>query len=88
MALEDLAALRAVHGSVVLYPADASATARLVAEMADTGGVVYLRTARGAYPVIYRPDETFPVGGSKVHRAGPHDQVALIGGPGPTTRWP
>jgi transketolase len=79
MALEDLASLRAVHGSAVLYPADAASTARLVAEMADTDGVVYLRTTRGAYPVIYGPDEVFPVGGSKVHRAGPQDQVALIG---------
>jgi transketolase len=47
--------------------------------MADTAGIVYLRTTRGAYPVIYRPDDAFPVGASKVHRAGPHDQVALIG---------
>ena len=70
MALEDLASLRAVHSSVVLYPADAASTVRLVAEMADTAGVVYLRTTRGAYPVIYGPDEAFPVGGSKVHRAG------------------
>ena len=79
MALEDLAALRAVHGSVVLYPADATATAALVSLMADTDGIVYLRTTRGAYPVLYGPHETFPVGGSKTHRAGPADQVALIG---------
>jgi transketolase len=79
MALEDLASLRAVHGSVVLYPADATSTARLVAEMADTAGIAYLRTTRGAYPVIYGLDEAFPVGGCKVHRAGPHDRVALIG---------
>ena len=79
MALEDLAALRAVHGSVILYPADATSTAQLTGEMADTTGIVYLRTTRGAYPVIYPPGEAFPVGGSKVHRAGPDDQVALIG---------
>jgi transketolase len=79
MALEDLAALRAVHGSVVLYPADATATASLVATMADTGGIVYLRTTRGAYPVLYPPGEAFGVGGSKTHRAGARDQVALIG---------
>ncbi len=79
MALEDLAALRAVHGSIVLYPADAVSTTSLVATMADTDGIVYLRTTRGAYPVLYPPEETFPVGGSKVHRAGPHDQVSLIG---------
>ncbi|MEO9220251.1 MAG: transketolase, partial [Mycobacteriaceae bacterium] len=79
MALEDLAALRAVHGSVVLYPADATSATQLVAVMADTAGIVYLRTTRGAYPVLYSARERFPVGGSKTHRAGPHDQVALIG---------
>jgi transketolase len=79
MGLEDIAALRAVHGSVVLYPADATSTVALVAQMADTDGVVYLRTTRGAYPVIYPAEETFALGGSKVHGAGPSDQVALIG---------
>jgi len=79
MALEDLAALRAVHGSVVLYPADATATAVLTALMADIDGILYLRTTRGAYPVLYGPEETFAVGGSKTHRASPGDQVALIG---------
>jgi transketolase len=89
MALEDIAALRAVHGSVVLYPADATSTVALVGQMADTDGVVYLRTTRGAYPVIYPAGEIFPVGGSKLHRAGCDDQVALIGAGGPCTNaWP
>jgi transketolase len=79
MALEDIAALRAVHTSVVLYPADATATVALVGQMADTPGVVYLRTTRGAYPVLYPAGEAFPVGGCKVHRAGSADKVALIG---------
>ena len=79
MALEDLASLRAVHGSTVLYPADATAAAKLVGVMADTPGVVYLRTTRGAYPVIYPSTESFQVGGSKVHRLGANDDVALIG---------
>src|SRR5204863_3871454 len=47
MALEDLAAMRAVHGSVVLYPSDATSTAQLVRLAADTPGIVYLRTTRG-----------------------------------------
>jgi len=79
MALEDLAMMRAVHGSTVLYPSDATSTAHLVAEMAGRGGVVYLRTTRGAYPVLYGPDEAFPAGGSKAVRSGPEDQVTLIG---------
>jgi len=79
MALEDLAMMRAVHGSTVLYPSDATSTAYLVQEMAGRRGVVYLRTTRGAYPVLYGPDEAFPVGGAKVVRSGPDDQVTLAG---------
>ncbi|HET9968221.1 MAG TPA: transketolase [Streptosporangiaceae bacterium] len=79
MALEDLAALRAVHGSTVLYPADATAAAALTAEMADTPGIVYLRTTRGAWPVLYPAGESFPVGGSKMLRAASGDGVTLIG---------
>ena len=70
MGLEDLAAFRAVHSSTVLYPSDANQTVRLVELMADLDGVAYLRTHRGALPVIYGPDESFEVGGSRVVREG------------------
>jgi transketolase len=79
MALEDLAMMRAVHGSTVVYPSDATSTAQLVREMADRGGVVYLRTTRGAYPVLYGPDDAFPIGGARLVRSSPGDQVTLIG---------
>ena len=79
MALEDLAMMRAVHGSTVLYPSDATSTAYLVREMAERSGIVYMRTTRGAYPVLYRPDEAFPVGGAKVLRSSSDDQVTLVG---------
>ncbi|HYW22625.1 MAG TPA: transketolase [Terriglobales bacterium] len=79
MALEDLAAIRAVHGSTVLYPSDATSAVKLTAEMADIRGVSFLRTTRGGYPVLYGPEEEFPLGGSKVLRSSDHDQVALIG---------
>jgi transketolase len=79
MALEDLAALRAVHGSTVLYPSDPTSAAKLTWVMADTRGIVFMRTTRGAYPVLYGPEEEFQVGGSKVLRSSEGDQVALIG---------
>src|SRR6516165_4973809 len=79
MALEDLAMMRAVHGSTVLYPADAVCAAYLTAQMAERSGIVYMRTTRGAYPVLYGPDEAFPIGGAKVVRSGPDDRVTLIG---------
>jgi transketolase len=77
MALEDLAAFRAVNGSTVLYPSDGNSTAKLVAEMADRDGIVFLRTTRAATPVIYPADEEFPVGGSKVVRDG--DDITIVG---------
>jgi len=79
MALEDLAMMRAVHGSTVLYPSDATSTAALVEAMASTPGISYLRTTRGAYPVLYPAGEAFPVGGSKVLRSGDDDRVTLVG---------
>jgi transketolase len=79
MALEDLAMMRAVHGSTVLYPSDATSTVALVNQMAATAGISYLRTTRGAYPVLYGDGEQFPVGGSKVLRSNADDQVTLVG---------
>jgi len=76
MALEDLAMMRAVHGSTVLYPSDANQTAKLVEQMADREGIVFLRTTRGATPVVYGADEDFPIGGSRVLREG--DDIAIV----------
>ncbi len=63
----------------LLYPAEATATAALTAEMAGTPGIVYLHTTWGAWPVLYQAGEAFPVGGSKVLRAASGDEVTLIG---------
>ena len=45
--------------------------------MADLDGISYLRTLRPATPVLYGPDEEFPVGGSRTLRDG--GDVALVG---------
>jgi transketolase len=79
MALEDLAMFRAVHGSTVFHPCDANQTAKLVATMADLDGISYIRTLRPNTPVIYGPDEEFPVGGSRVLRSSAEDEVTLVG---------
>jgi transketolase len=78
MALEDLAMMRAVHGSTVLHPSDANQTAKLVAQMADTDGISFLRTLRPSTPVIYGPDEEFPIGGSRVVRSSDDDRVTVV----------
>jgi transketolase len=79
MALEDLAAFRAVHGSTVLYPADGNATVALVRAMADLEGISYLRTTREATPSLYEPDEDFPIGGSKTVRSGSYATIVAAG---------
>ena len=77
MGLEDIAMLRAVHGSTVLYPCDANQTIALVEQMIDRPGIVYMRTHRGAMPVIYDADDDFEIGGSRVVLDGV--DVTLIG---------
>jgi len=76
MALEDLALMRAIVGSTVLYPADAVATEKLMEQMALHKGVCFLRTGRPKTPVIYGNDEQFPIGGAKVLRTG--DKVTVV----------
>ncbi len=60
MALEDIALMRALPNSVVLYPCDATSTYKLVEQMVNyKDGISYLRTTRSAMPVLYDPYENF-----------------------------
>jgi transketolase len=79
MALEDLAMVRAVYGSTVLYPSDGNQAVKLVARMVDLPGISYLRTTREKTPKLYEPDEEFTVGGSRVLRASDDDRAAIVG---------
>ena len=79
MALEDIAAFRAVLDSVVLYPCDANQTVELVEAMRERRGISYMRTTRGGTPVIYEPGESFEIGGSRTLRSSGDDAVTLVG---------
>ncbi len=79
MALEDLAMMRAIVGSTVLYPSDAVSTERLLEQMAQAKGVCFMRTSRPKTPVIYSNDEQFPIGGAKVLRHGDKATVVAAG---------
>jgi transketolase len=79
MALEDLAMMRAVSGSVVLYPSDAVSTEKLLEVMAVNRGIFFLRTSRPKTPVIYGNDEVFSVGGAKLVRQSEGDKVTVVG---------
>ena len=78
MGLEDLAMMRSILGSVVLYPSDAVSTEKLVTAMAEHKGIAYLRATRAATPVIYQQKEKFIIGGSKVLRRSSKDKITLV----------
>ncbi len=78
MGLEDVAMFRTIPGSVVLHPCDAVSTERLVEAMAEHRGIGYLRTMRGATPVIYENEEAFPIGGCKVLRQSAEDRATVV----------
>jgi transketolase len=79
MGLEDIAMFRTIQGAVVLYPADAVATERLVEAAASEPGIAYLRTTREATPILYGFDESFRIGGSKVLRRSDLDRATVVG---------
>lgn len=78
MGLEDLAMMRAVYGSTVLYPSDAVCTANLVEAMSQTDGITYMRTTREKTPVLYDNTDKFPIGGSKVLRRSKEDKATIV----------
>ena len=78
MALEDLSMVRAVHGSSVLYPSCATTTGHLMAQMATRKGINYMRTTREKTPVLYGPEESFPIGGCKVLKKSDNDVATLV----------
>lgn len=80
MGLEDIAMMRALPNSVVLYPCDAPSTQALVEQMVNYDkGISYLRTTREKTPVLYDTNEKFEIGGCKVVHSTGSDQVLIIG---------
>jgi transketolase len=78
MGLEDLAMMRAIAGSTVLYPSDAVSAEKLVEQMALKKGICFLRTSRPKTAVLYSNEEQFPIGGAKILRQGSGDKVTVV----------
>ncbi|HEV8328336.1 MAG TPA: transketolase [Nitrospiraceae bacterium] len=78
MGLEDIAMMAAQPGVTVLYPSDATCMYRLVEMAATHKGMVYIRAGRPKSPVLYGPDETFQIGGSKVIRQSASDVLTIV----------
>lgn len=79
MGLEDLAMMRAIPQSIVLWPSDGISTYKLVEQMANyNDGVSYMKSTRADTPILYDIGQEFPIGGSKVLRSSGNDQVCIV----------
>jgi transketolase len=77
MGLEDIALFGALPDSVVLQPCDAVSTAKLVPQMATHQGFSYMRTLRPKTPLLYKSDDNFAIGGSKILRSSDNDLLTV-----------
>lgn len=79
MALEDIAMMRSIWGSTVLYPSDAVSMRALLREASKQKfGVTYVRMTRAETPVLYAMNEKFPIGGSKILRKSEKDSMTIV----------
>lgn len=78
MGLEDLAMMRAVVGSTVLYASDGVCAEKLTQQMVHHQGICFLRTSRPKTPVLYNADEQFPIGGAKLLRQSDGDKATVV----------
>jgi transketolase len=79
MGLEDLAVFCTIPESIVLYPADAVSTEKLIEKMLNKTGLCYLRASRSETEVIYSNNEEFEIGGAKILRQPKNPQITIIG---------
>ena len=75
-AIEDVALMRVIPGMVVLSPADATETEKMVFAAAKYNGPVYIRLGRLNIPVIYGDDYNFEIG--KAHTLTEGNDVAIL----------
>lgn len=74
--IEDISLMRALPGMVVLSPADAVETEKMVFEIAKYKGPVYMRLGRLAVPVLFDENYKFEIGKATTLKEG--NDVALI----------
>jgi len=79
MGLEDIALFGSLPDSVVLQPCDAVSTTKLISLMVAHKGFSYMRTLRPKTPLVYKNEEEFSIGGSKVLRRSEHDVMTIAG---------
>lgn len=77
MGLEDISLFGTIPGAVVLQPCDAISTEKLVPIITSHKGFAYMRTLRPKTPVIYKNEDSFSIGGSKILRQSDDDLLTI-----------
>lgn len=75
--LEDFALMRVLPNMKVICPVDTLEAQKATRAIAEVEGPIYLRTSRGAFPVVTQSDDKFEIGKAGVMREG--TDVTLIG---------
>ena len=79
MGLEDIALFGTLPDTIVLQPCDAVSTAKLIPQMVSHQGFAYMRTLRPKTTLLYKNEDSFPIGGSKILRQSGNDQLTVAG---------
>jgi len=66
MGLEDISLFGSMPGTVILQPSDGVSTAKLLPQLLNHKGIGYMRTLRPKTSILYKKEETFEIGGSKI----------------------
>ena len=77
--VEDIAIMRAIPGMVVLSPADATETKKMVFAAAEYDGPVYIRMGRLGVPVLFDDNYDFQIGIANTLRDGNDVTIAATG---------
>ena len=77
--VEDIAIMRAIPGMVVLSPADATETKKMVFAAAEYDGPVYIRMGRLGVPVLFDDNYDFQIGIANTLRDGKDVTIATTG---------
>lgn len=77
MALEDIALFGAMPDTIILQPADAIATSKLLPLMLTHNGFAYMRTLRPKTKIIYNAQQQFTIGGSAILRKSNDDALTI-----------
>jgi transketolase len=76
-AITDIAIMRALPGMTIVSPADTTAVAKLLPQVADWPGPVYMRLNRNEVPVLFDDSYAPEVGKAMTHRGG--SDLTLVG---------